>query len=218
MRVVLFASAMLAAAGDALSLSTTDGGVDNHREQHPQYQLLAQTEQVPDANQLKERAAKAMEKDDKKKMGDEKFALYKKAKKIMMMKDKNSKKLAQSIEEVLAGGKADEGGSRGSSPSKQIKSDTKDQVKSAVNTIKSRLDEKDKARKEEQKKRLEEVVKTLRERMDKMKETMEKKSKIDVKKAVTQSKIAQKKVNEKIYKTMGKDVPSKMRAVIKTAI
>ena len=87
-----------------------------------------------------------------------------------------------------------------------------------MSTIKGRLDEKNKARKEEQKKRLEEVVKTLRERMDVTKETLEKKSKVDVKKAVAQSKVAQKKVNQKIYKAMNKEVPAKMRSVIKNAI
>lgn len=139
------------------------------------------------------------------------------------MKNRDSKELAGSIENALSGsgsgsGSSGRSGSRSSSPSRAVKRDTKDQVKSAVSTIKGRLDEKNKARKEDQKKRLEEVVKTLRERMDTMKESMEKKSKADVKKAVTQSKVAQKKVNQKIYKSMNKEVPAKMRSVIKNAI
>ena len=51
-----------------------------------------------------------------------------------------------------------------------------------------------------------------------MKDTMEKKTKADVKEAVAQSKMAQHKVDKKIYQAMNKEVPSKMRSVIKNAI
>lgn len=91
-------------------------------------------------------------------------------------------------------------------------------MKSAVNSLKGRLDDKNKQREEEQKKKLDDVVKTLRDRMDKMADTMEKKTKADVKTAVAKSKMAQKKINEKVYKAMNKEVPAKMRAVIKNAI
>lgn len=47
---------------------------------------------------------------------------------------------------------------------------------------------------------------------------MERKTKADVKTAVAKSKMAQKKINEKVYKAMNKEVPAKMRAVIKNAI
>ena len=47
---------------------------------------------------------------------------------------------------------------------------------------------------------------------------MEKKSKADVKAAVAKSQVAQKKVNQKIYTAMNKQVPAKMRSVIKNAI
>ena len=174
-----------------------------------------------------------MDKDDKKKMGDEKFNLYRKIRKTLQQKNKDSKKTAEVIEKVLEGkhksgsdsrsGSKDRGGSRSRSRSRskssgKTKADTKDKVKSAVNSIKGRLDEKNKARKEDQKKKLEQVVKTLRERMDTMQETMEKKSKVDVKTAVAKSQVAQKKVNQKIYKAMNKEVPAKMRSVIKEAI
>ena len=99
-----------------------------------------------------------------------------------------------------------------------MKLDTREKVKSAVNSLKGRLDDKNKQREEEQKKKLDDVVKTLRERMDKMADTMEKKTKADVKTAVAKSKMAQKKINEKVYKAMNKEVPAKMRAVIKNAI
>ena len=55
---------------------------------------LAQTSQVPDANQLRERAAKAMDKDDKKKMGDDKFNLFRRIRKKLEGKNAESKKLA----------------------------------------------------------------------------------------------------------------------------
>ena len=97
MKVVLFASGVLAAAGEALSLSQsvhrntadlTMGGYDPL--------TLAQTSQVgvPDANQLRERAAKAMDKDDKKKMGDDKFNLFRRIRKKLEGKNAESKKLA----------------------------------------------------------------------------------------------------------------------------
>ena len=81
---------MLAAAGDALSLSSPGvaGGTPDHD------LVLAQTGQVPDAGQLRDRAAKAMDKDDKKKMGDEKFNQYKKIRKILQQKNRDSQKLA----------------------------------------------------------------------------------------------------------------------------
>ena len=109
-----------------------------------------------------------MDKDDKKKMGDEKFNLYRKIRKTLQQKNKDSKKTAEVIENVLEGkhksgsdsrsGSKDRGGSRSRSRSKssgKTKADTKDKVKSAVNSIKGRLDEKNKARKEDQKKKLE---------------------------------------------------------------
>ena len=236
MRVVLFTSAMLAAASDALQLSQMGANQQDSITPEGMPLVLAQTQQIPDVGELKNKAAKAMDKDDKKKMGDEKFNQYRRIRKVLQQKNGESKKLAQKIEDVLDGkksnsnegsdGKKSRSGSRSgskgknnkSSSSKGTKGDTKDKVKSAVNSIKGRMEDKNKRTKEEQKKKLEEVVKTLRERMSTMKETMEEKSKVDVRSAVAESQVAQKKVNQKIYSAMNKQVPAKMRSVIKTAI
>ena len=95
MKVVLFASAVLAATGEALSLSQSvhRNTADLTMEAYDPL-TLAQTSQVPDANQLRERAAKAMDKDDKKKMGDEKFNLFRRIRKKLEGKNAESKKLA----------------------------------------------------------------------------------------------------------------------------
>jgi len=54
--------------------------------------------------------------------------------------------------------------------------------------------------------------------MEAMKDTYEKKSKVDQKKVVQETQVTQKKVNKKLYTAMKKQVPSKMRDVIITAI
>ena len=236
MRVVLFASAMLAAVGDALALSQVGLYQQDSNTPDGMPLVLAQTEQMPDVTELKNKAAKAMDKDDKKKMGDEKFNQYRRIRKVFQQKNAESKKLAQKVEDVIdnkkggsaeesSGGSGGSGGSGSKSSSKTSRSgkggskeDTREKVKSAVNSIKGRIEEKNKRTKEDQKKKLEEVVKTLRERMSTMKDTMEEKTKVDVKAAVAQSQVAQKKVNKQIYSAMNKQVPAKMRAVIKAAI
>lgn len=64
---------------------------------------LAQTSQaMPDPATLKLQAAKAMDKDDKKKMGEEKFNTFRRLRKILQGKNNTSKKMAQTIEDVLA--------------------------------------------------------------------------------------------------------------------
>ena len=123
MKVVLFASAVLAATGEALSLShnahkntadLTMGGYDPL--------TLAQTSQVPDANQLRERAAKAMDKDDKKKMGDDKFNMFRRIRKKLEGKNAESKKLAQEIENALSNKKEED---KKEEPKKEEKKDEK---------------------------------------------------------------------------------------------
>ena len=109
MKVVLFASAVLAATGEALSLSQSvhRNTADLTMEAYDPL-TLAQTSQVPDANQLRERAAKAMDKDDKKKMGDEKFNLFRRIRKKLEGKNAESKKLAQEIENALSNKKEED--------------------------------------------------------------------------------------------------------------
>ena len=109
MRVVMFASAVLAATGEALSLSQSvhRNPADLTMEAYDPL-TLAQTSQVPDANQLRERAAKAMDKDDKKKMGDEKFNLFRRIRKKLEGKNAESKKLAQEIETALSNKKEED--------------------------------------------------------------------------------------------------------------
>ena len=158
MKVVLFASGVLAAVGEALSLSQsvhrntadlTMGGYDPL--------TLAQTSQgVPDANQLRERAAKAMDKDDKKKMGDEKFNLFRRIRKKLEGKNAESKKLAQDIENALSNKKEDskEEDKKEDKPAekkpppkpapkerdkKQDQADNKEKVKSAVTQVKKQI-------------------------------------------------------------------------------
>lgn len=65
--------------------------------------VFAQTGQVPDAGQLKEQAAKAMDKDDKKKMGEEKFNTFKRIRKILQGKNAAARNMAKNVEEILDG-------------------------------------------------------------------------------------------------------------------
>jgi len=58
---------------------------------------------VPDEAQLKERAAKAMDKDDKKKMGQEKYNQFKHIKKVLSRKNQESKAMALLVEQALDG-------------------------------------------------------------------------------------------------------------------
>jgi len=44
-----------------------------------------------------------MDKDDKKKMGDEKYELFRKVKKILTNKSSESRKMAQTVEDILDG-------------------------------------------------------------------------------------------------------------------
>ena len=84
MKVGLFASGVLVAVGEALSLSQSV-----HRETADLTMegfdplTLAQTSQAQgaDANQLRERAAKALDKDDKKKMGESTFDTFRRVRK-----------------------------------------------------------------------------------------------------------------------------------------
>ena len=62
---------------------------------------------IPNEQELKKKAAKAMDKDDKKKMGDTKFDQYRRIRKIFQGKNKESRTLAKKVEEVLDGRKSD---------------------------------------------------------------------------------------------------------------
>ena len=111
MKVVLFASGVLAAVGEALSLAQS---VHRETADLPMEGFdpltLAQTSQArgADADQLREQAAKAMDKDDKKKMGEETFNMFRRVRKKLEGKNADSKKLAQNIEDILGGKKEEE--------------------------------------------------------------------------------------------------------------
>ena len=90
MKVILFASAMLAAYGNAMSLEERPfASSAQSAASEPEKQALfsfAQTSQLPgqvNEKELIKRAAKAMDKDDKKKMGADKFNQYQRIRKIL---------------------------------------------------------------------------------------------------------------------------------------
>ena len=118
MKVVLFASALLAATGHALSLSQSPPMAQKGTPGHSgpvDPLMLAQTSQqpapqggAPNAADLTLRAAKAMDKDDKKKMGEEKHNMFRRIRKVLEQKNAASKKMAENIEKALAGKKMEE--------------------------------------------------------------------------------------------------------------
>ena len=117
--------------------------------QLPSDLILAQTEvtqSVPDQNQLVERASKAMDKDDKKKMGEEKYNQFHKIKKILKLKNNESKNMARLIEEVLDGKTPD---ATKEEPKKEESSDKKDDKdgKSDDNRKKAEMAGREKVRK-----------------------------------------------------------------------
>ena len=61
------------------------------------------SQSAPDEAQLKERATKAMDKDDKKKMGQEKYNQFKHIKKVLSRKNQESKHMALLIEQAMDG-------------------------------------------------------------------------------------------------------------------
>lgn len=64
--------------------------------------MLAQTSQVDVQQQIMEQTKKLMNKDDKKKMGENNHNVYKKVKKMLMNKDGKSKKLAGILDEIIS--------------------------------------------------------------------------------------------------------------------
>ena len=112
MRVVLFASAMLVAAGQALSLASPlpqSAAECDAAEGLPTSFAQTEAEQLgaamglPDQNQLKDKAAKAIDKDDKKKMGSEKHAMFHRVKKILSGKNDKARDMAGVLEDVISG-------------------------------------------------------------------------------------------------------------------
>ena len=90
MKLILFASAVLSTMAEAIQLDSNMSLDFSSVDQIPSDLILAQTEvtqSVPDQNQLVERASKAMDKDDKKKMGEEKYSQFHKIKKILKLKN-----------------------------------------------------------------------------------------------------------------------------------
>ena len=150
MKVVLFASALLAATGHALSLSQSPpmaqkGTSGLHGPADPL--MLAQTSQqpppqggAPNAADLALRASKAMDKDDKKKMGEEKHNMFRRIRKVLEMKNEKSKKMAENIEKALAGKKIED------------KKEDKKEEKKKEEKKKPKEEKKEEKKKEEKKK------------------------------------------------------------------
>ena len=84
MKVGLFASALVVAATEAASIKKSSDA----SEAEPIFFAQTEAEQLgamglPDAKQLKEKAAKAIDKDHLKKMGKEKHQMFLKVKKLL---------------------------------------------------------------------------------------------------------------------------------------
>ena len=180
---------MLGAVGEAIQLTTAIPEAGTASIQTPDILELAQTSQatgqqqqnplagtpgangpIPDLNQLTEQAKKAMEKDDKKKMGKEKYDLFRKIKKTLDQKSGESRKMAHMIEDILEGKDTEKSKSRSKSrgrkksrtPSPRDRSRTsseerkerhqaeKRKVKDAVGAIKSRMEQNNKDKKKQQ--------------------------------------------------------------------
>ena len=127
--------------------------------------IFAQTGQLgptPDVGELKKKAAKAIDKDDKKKMGSEKHAMFHKVKKILQGKNKKARDVAAKIEDVLSGRKEPE----------KPNNDETEKLKAELKRVQEELEAKKKAAehdKDVSKEKLQELVKKLKEQMDKMK-------------------------------------------------
>ena len=152
MKVVLFASALLAATGHALSLSQSPSmaqkgtpGLSGPADPL----MLAQTSQqpppqggAPNAADLTLKAAKAMDKDDKKKMGEDKHNMFRRIRKVLEQKNAASKKMAENIEKALAGKKIED-----------KKEEKKEEKKKEEKKKEEKKEEKKKEEKKEEKKK-----------------------------------------------------------------
>ena len=91
MKVILFASAMLAAIGDAIPLESSNNSALNLAQVS---QMLPNQQQQFNPKEIVKKAEKAMDKDDKKKMGNEKFHLYEKIRKTLQGKNRAAREMA----------------------------------------------------------------------------------------------------------------------------
>ena len=236
MRVVLFASALLVAAGQALSLASPL--VQNAAECDAAETLttsFAQTDAeqlgaamgLPDQNQLKTKAASAIDKDDKKKMGSEKHAMFHKVKKILSGKNDKARDMAGVLADVVDGkpipGLDKKQEPKPDEPEPPKNDDQVDAYKDNINfkdtvmQIQTKLEARSREREKESEAKLQKVVEQLRTRMEDMKRNMLQKSVLDQQAAVVKYEVAQKKMSNKIYNKMKTNLPKQMRAVIQNA-
>ena len=107
----------------------------------------------PDAKVLKEKAAKAIDKDDKKKMGTEAHGMFHKVKKILSGHNEKARDMAGTLEDVLSG-KAipgiDKPKESPAIPAKAepspIPADNKDPLKDKISDISAKLEQRSKDR------------------------------------------------------------------------
>ena len=88
------------------------------------------------------KAAKAMDKDDKKKMGEDKHNMFRRIRKVLEQKNAASKKMAENIEKALAGKKIEE-----------KKDEKKEEKKKEEKKKEEKKEEKKKEEKKEEKKK-----------------------------------------------------------------
>ena len=244
MRVVLFASAMLVAAGQARQLAqpaSMHSLAGETFDSIPTIFAQTETEQIggggpgmlgstPDPKQLKEKAAKAIDKDDLKKMGKEKHQVFHKVKKILQGKTSKSRDMAGVLEDIISG-KDIPGIDKPSKPKKSSEESSDDgpsglveplgkkcdkecNFKYIIKHIQSQLNDRTRQRERESKDKMEKVTKELKEKIKKMKDSMKERTQKDKKEAVAAYQEEQKKVNSQIYNTMKSQLPKQMRAVI----
>lgn len=146
---------------------------------------------MPDAKQLKEKAAQAIDKDDKKKMGTEAHTMFHKIKKILSSKNEKARDMAGVLEDVMSGKpiagidkpKEDDKDDKPETPEKTepdtVSSDNADKLKGKISEIQTKLEARSKDRIKESELKLQKVVDTLKLQMEKMKDSMKHKSELD---------------------------------------
>ena len=165
-----------------------------------------------------EQTKKLMNKDDKKKMGENNHNVYKKVKKMLMNKNAQSKKLAGILDEIISNKMVVQTEETKEKKKQQVERVKEDPVQQAVDKIRGTPADMKGLDEAARQKKYAEVVDLLRKRFTKVTADMQQKSQIEQANAVEKFKQAEDKMKAKIYGAMAKQVPQVIRTVLGKAL
>lgn len=181
----------------------------------------------PDQKALMVKAAKAIDKDDKGKMGADAHTMFTKVKKVLQGKNEKSTTMSGVLEDLISG-KAIPGLDKKQEPAAEpepvpepepveeppkpepvapAKPVDNSKMNSEILKVQERLETKAQEQEAAAKLQMNTVVEKLRDRMQEMKSNMEKRGEAEKKNAVQKYMVSQKKVNLKIYNSMKTQLP-----------